>query len=104
MDPGPNIWESEILANFDARLSIREDLAGTVQNMDRVTGSTAGSVDSETTLCSIAFHLIVQCNRAGRNVLELETRLRGGYRTPALPGEGCRVDNRTLLAVLAELV
>lgn len=61
-------------------------------------------MNSETTLCSIAFHLVIQCNRIGKDLLELETKLRYGYRMPAIPGEGCRVDNKTLLAVLAELV
>ncbi|KAL4819348.1 hypothetical protein BDW67DRAFT_182295 [Aspergillus spinulosporus] len=63
-----------------------------------------GSVNEETTLCSIAFHLLIQCNRTGRDVFELESKLRYGYRVPASPGEGCRVDNKTLLAVLAELL
>lgn len=83
-----------------ADLSMTEDLAGMIRRTD----STAGSVNNETTLCSIAFHLVVQCNKSGKDVLELETKLRYGYKMPALPGEGCRVDNRTLLAVLAELV
>lgn len=83
-----------------ADLSTTEDIAGMIRRTD----STAGSVNNETTLCSIAFHLVVQCNRAGKDVLELETKLRYGYKLPAVAGEGCRVDNRTLLAVLAELV
>lgn len=99
-----NGFQGQALSNFDGHLTIPEDLAGVVQNMDGVTGSITGSVNNETTLCSIAFHLIVQCNRAGKDVLELETKLRCGYRMPAFPGQGCRVDNTTLLAVLAELV
>ncbi|OJI99733.1 hypothetical protein ASPVEDRAFT_523957 [Aspergillus versicolor CBS 583.65] len=103
-EQGQNQSQPQATATFNAGLTITEDLAGVVQNMGGVTGSTVGLVNNETTLCSIAFHLIVQCNRAGKDVLELETKLRYGYRMPALPGEGCRVDNRTLLTVLAELV
>ncbi|KAL2859915.1 bZIP transcription factor [Aspergillus lucknowensis] len=92
----PLTWNSELL--------MAEDPAGVLHTLDGETSRSANSVNSETTLCSVAFHLIIQCNRTDKDVLELETKLRHGYKMPAGPGEGCRVDNVTLLAVLAELV
>ncbi|KAL4739799.1 hypothetical protein BDV11DRAFT_169713 [Aspergillus similis] len=82
----------------------RENLPGILDNLGGENPIPAGSVNEETTLCSIAFHLVIQCNRTGRDVFELESKLRYGYRLPASPDEGCRVDNKTLLAVLAELL
>ncbi|KAL2802997.1 flavoprotein-like protein [Aspergillus granulosus] len=89
---------------WNTHLSIPEDLAGVLHTLGGEASQSANSVNSETTLCSVAFNLIIQCNRTGKNVLELETRLRYAYKMPTSPGEGCRVDNETLLAVLAELV
>lgn len=84
--------------------AVRENLSGILDNLGGGNPIPTGSVNEETTLCSIAFHLVIQCNRTGRDVFELEGKLRYGYRMPASPGEGCRVDNKTLLAVLAELL
>ncbi|CEL07097.1 hypothetical protein ASPCAL10261 [Aspergillus calidoustus] len=92
----PPIWDTELL--------MTEDPAGIPHVVDGEISRPANSVNGETTLCSVAFHLIIQCNRMGKDVLELETKLRYGYRMPAVPGEGCRVDNGTLLAALVELV
>ncbi|KAL2836030.1 hypothetical protein BJX68DRAFT_43172 [Aspergillus pseudodeflectus] len=92
----PLTWNSELL--------MVEDPAGILHTLYGETSRSANSVNGGTTLCSVAFHLIIQCNRTGKDVLELETKLRYGYKMPAGPGEGCRVDNGTLLAVLAELV
>jgi hypothetical protein len=84
--------------------AVRENLPGILDNLGGENPIPTGSVNEETTLCSIAFHLVIQCNRTGRDVFELESKLRYGYRMPTSPGEGCRVDNKTLLAVLAELL
>ncbi|KAL4996653.1 hypothetical protein BDV10DRAFT_171567, partial [Aspergillus recurvatus] len=92
----PPIWDTELV--------MTKGPAGMLHTLDGETSRPANSVNGETTLCSVAFHLIIQCNRTGKDVLELETKLRYGYKMPAGPGEGCRVDNVTLLAVLAELV
>ncbi|KAI9036915.1 uncharacterized protein KD926_001159 [Aspergillus affinis] len=91
----PPIWDTELI--------MTEDPAGILHTLGGETSRPANSVNGETTLCSVAFHLIIQCRRTGKGVLELETKLRHGYKMPAGPGEGCRVDNGTLLAVLAEL-
>ncbi|CEL07341.1 hypothetical protein ASPCAL10500 [Aspergillus calidoustus] len=85
-------------------LTMTEDLVGVISRLDGEIPDPNNSVNSETTLCSVAFHLIIQCNRTGKDVLQIETRLRTGYKMPTCPGEGCRVDNMILLGVLAELV
>jgi hypothetical protein len=85
-------------------LTMTEDLAGVISRLDGEIPDPNNSVNSETTLCSVAFHLIIQCNRTGKDVLQIEIRLRTGYKMPTCPGEGCRVDNMILLGVLAELV
>ncbi|KAJ0426197.1 hypothetical protein BJY00DRAFT_127294 [Aspergillus carlsbadensis] len=84
--------------------TITGDLTGIIASLDGEAFGSQNPVNSETTLCSVAFHLIIQCNRTGKDVLQLETKLRTGYKMPTCPGEGCRVDNRILLGVLAELV
>ncbi|KAL4763844.1 uncharacterized protein BDW70DRAFT_130727 [Aspergillus foveolatus] len=84
--------------------AVRENLSRILDNLGGGTPIPTSSVNEETTLCSIAFHLVIQCNRTGRDVFEQESKLRYGYRMPASPGERCRVDNKTLLAVLAELL
>ncbi|KAL2836848.1 hypothetical protein BJX68DRAFT_250302 [Aspergillus pseudodeflectus] len=89
---------------WDTELIMTEVPAGILHALDEEALRPATSVNGETTLCSVAFNLIIQCNRTGEDVLELETKLRYGYKMPAGPGEGCRVDNGTLLAVLCELV
>jgi hypothetical protein len=89
---------------WDTELIMTEVPAGILHALDEEASRPANSVNGETTLCSVAFNLIIQCNRTGKDVLELETKLRYGYKMPAGPGEGCRVDNGTLLAVLCELV
>ncbi|KAL6237710.1 flavoprotein-like protein [Aspergillus navahoensis] len=110
----PEILDSEEMPQ--AAISIQDDSGSgaelaTIESLPGILGGlggenpiSTGPVNDETTLCSIAFHLVIQCNRAGRDVFELESKLRYGYRMPATPGEGCRVDNKTLLAVLAELL
>ncbi|KAL1958500.1 hypothetical protein VTO42DRAFT_4364 [Malbranchea cinnamomea] len=93
------------LPSFGSGFTITEDLAAIIDSLDgEKTRGRSSAVDEQTTLCSVAFRLIVQCNHKGMDVLELETKLRYGYRMPANPGDPCRVDNKTLLAVLAELI
>ncbi|KAF2106199.1 hypothetical protein BDV96DRAFT_337192 [Lophiotrema nucula] len=56
-----------------------------------------------TTLCSLAFSLITTNNRKGIDPMQLEVRLRAGYRPGPTPSDGCRVDNKVLFTVLAEI-
>lgn len=63
------------------------------------------SASSEnTTLCSLAFSLIMNNNRKGYDVAELDLRLRAGYRYEEASSEGCRVENKILFSVLAEIL
>jgi hypothetical protein len=101
--PPTNMLQSQVIPPSTG-YTITRDLTGIISSLDGEKSGSQTSVDSETTLCSVAFHLIIQCNRTGKDVLQLETKLRTGYKMPGCPGEGCRVENRVLLGVLAELV
>ncbi|KAB8229545.1 uncharacterized protein BDW43DRAFT_188947 [Aspergillus alliaceus] len=56
-----------------------------------------------TTVCAVALELVMNCNTKNLSILELDMRLRCGYRSARFQWEGCRVDNRVLFAVLAEI-
>lgn len=64
---------------------------------------TAEDVSDTTTLCSCAFSLLVKNTLKGYSAEYLDSRLRIRYRDGATPAEGCRVDNKVLLNVLAEV-
>ncbi|KAL3477437.1 hypothetical protein BJX99DRAFT_125749 [Aspergillus californicus] len=103
-------WDLDLALNavqtndlFSGLSVLMNDPIAALDNSDGVITGT-NSVNEETTLCSVAFRLVAQCNHNSINSLELETKLRYGYKMPTNVGEGCRVDNRTLLAVLAELI
>ncbi|KAH7120886.1 hypothetical protein B0J11DRAFT_51280 [Dendryphion nanum] len=57
----------------------------------------------KTTLCSLAFSLILKNNVRGYSTADIDLKLRVGYRDAATPFEGCRVDNKVLFTVLAEI-
>ena len=57
-----------------------------------------------TTLCSWAFSLVLKSNMKGYSAAALELMLRVGYRYGATPTEDCRIDNKVLLGVLAEIM
>lgn len=54
-------------------------------------------------LCSVAYRLILQFNKRQYNALEIDTRLRCGFRLGRTQSEGCRVDLEVLFAVLAQI-
>lgn len=56
-----------------------------------------------TTACSIAFSMIFQHNARGYTTAELESKLVSGYREGLTINESCRVLNKVLFAVLAEI-
>jgi hypothetical protein len=56
-----------------------------------------------TTLCSIAFSMIMKNNRKGYDAAELDLKLRAGYRNCIMWSDGCRIENKTLFKVLAEI-
>ncbi|KAL5356940.1 hypothetical protein BJX96DRAFT_143647 [Aspergillus floccosus] len=57
----------------------------------------------DTTVCAVALELVMSCNTKNLSISELDMRLRCGYRSARFQWEGCRVDNRVLFAVLAEI-
>lgn len=58
----------------------------------------------DTTLCSVAFSLVMLSNRKGYSAADLDLKLRTGYRYGQTTAGGCRIDNAILLRVLAEIV
>lgn len=58
----------------------------------------------DTTVCAVALELVMNCNTKNLSILELDMRLRCGYRSAQFQWEGCRVDNQVLFAVLAEIM
>jgi hypothetical protein len=61
------------------------------------------SQSNTTTLCTVAFSLVLENNRKGYSATDLDLKLRAGYRFSATPLEGCRVDNHVLMDVLAQI-
>jgi hypothetical protein len=55
------------------------------------------------TACSIAFSMILSNNKRGYKLIDLESRMRAGYQNATIPGEECRVLNKVLFEVLAEI-
>ncbi|KAF2229315.1 hypothetical protein EV356DRAFT_456047, partial [Viridothelium virens] len=72
------------------------------QTMDDLTPRT--NTADTTTLCSLAFSLIFMNNSKGYSIADLELKLRKGYKHGATSSEGCRIDNKVLFSVLAEIV
>lgn len=56
-----------------------------------------------TTLCSVAFSMIVKNNRKGYSQPELDLKLRAGYKCGLSASGACRVENKILFQVLAEI-
>ncbi|XP_014561539.1 hypothetical protein COCVIDRAFT_86444 [Bipolaris victoriae FI3] len=65
---------------------------------------TADDVSDTTTLCSWAFSLVLKSNLKGYSAADLNLKLRAGYKHGVTPTEGCRIDNKVLLNVLAEIM
>jgi hypothetical protein len=72
--------------------------------LNTVEGSKIPWKEEDTTLCSVAFSLIMSSNKKGYSTADLDLKLRVGYRYEHATFEGCRIDNRTLLRVLTEIV
>jgi hypothetical protein len=64
---------------------------------------TSENVSETTSLCSWAFSLVLKNNAKGYSAADLDLKLRAGYRFGATPTDGCRIDNKILLNVLAEV-
>jgi hypothetical protein len=54
-------------------------------------------------LCSVAYRLILQFNKRQYDDMEIDIRIRCGFRLGRTQSEDCRVDIGVLLAVLAEI-
>lgn len=60
--------------------------------------------DSEsTTVCSLALSMVFQHNKKQLTLIELNEKLRFGFRKALKPFQECRVENRILFEVLAEI-
>ncbi|KAJ5157486.1 uncharacterized protein N7482_008586 [Penicillium canariense] len=66
----------------------------------------AGIVDpaeESTTLCSLAYQWVLQCNKRGIDLHIISMWMQPGFQTGSDPLEGCRVDNQVLLSVLTQV-
>ncbi|KAK9452453.1 hypothetical protein V1511DRAFT_513816 [Dipodascopsis uninucleata] len=94
----PELYERALEPHsFDLLSATNQSLSGNIFG-----GGIAG-VLQDTTLCTVAFQIVSLCNK-NINILELDSRLRCGYRNPSAPLEGCRGDNWVLLSVLVEII
>ena len=65
---------------------------------------TFGGYDVDgTTACPIAFSMILQNNARGYSIARLESKLLFGYQTAQTRSENCRILNKVLFSVLAEI-
>lgn len=65
--------------------------------------SVPGSPSDSTTACSIAFSMVMSNNKRGYKFIDLESRMRVGYQKSMAPGEECRILNKVLFEVLADI-
>lgn len=66
----------------------------------------AGTLDptgSSTTLCSLAYEWVIRCNQRGIDLHVISMWMQHGFQLGRSPMEGCRVDNRVLLAALTRI-
>jgi hypothetical protein len=77
--------------------------AGSLMTEALRNGVKAEDISETTSFCSWAFSLVLRNNAKAYSVADLHLKLQMGYRFGATPTEGCRVDNKTLLTVLAEI-
>lgn len=56
--------------------------------------------ESDTTLCTIAYEMILQNNKKGVDMIEIAIRLWNGFVQGDRGDEGCKVENKLLHSVL----
>lgn len=103
--PGPGLHELTV-PEGESRTSPLELLPPTNQSTIGL-NMPIGLVDpilQDTTLCAVAIQIVRHCNKKNLSMVELDAKLRHGYRNARSPLEGCRVTNWVLLSVLAEIV
>ncbi|KAF2432492.1 hypothetical protein EJ08DRAFT_585236 [Tothia fuscella] len=59
--------------------------------------------EQETTLCSLAFSLVMANNQKAYCPHDMESKLQAGYQDGFAAFEGCRIRNKVLFGVLAEI-
>ena len=62
-----------------------------------------GHTDEDTTLCSLAYRWVIQCNSRNVDLQVISGWMQHGFQLGRDPMEGCRINNQILLAVLTEL-
>ncbi|KAK6517487.1 hypothetical protein TWF281_004139 [Arthrobotrys megalospora] len=87
IDPGISILESNPTS---------VELSG-IESFSRLTSTTT------TTLCSIAYEMVLKFNHKAYPLEELDRRLRCGYSGGYVMDEGCSIDNKVLFRVLGEI-
>ncbi|OAL53466.1 hypothetical protein IQ07DRAFT_361496 [Pyrenochaeta sp. DS3sAY3a] len=93
----------ESLQADDQTESLIQMIGDTMRTESFGNTTTAEDISDTTTLCSSAFSLVLKNNLKGYSAADLDLKLRMGYRCGATPSEGCRVDNKILISVLAEI-
>jgi hypothetical protein len=97
----PSILES---LQTDSQATSLIQLAGDITRTEANSSTMpAEDVSDTTTLCSLAFSLVLKNNLKGYSAADLDLKLRVGYICGATPSEGCRVENKILINVLAEI-
>ena len=84
---------------------LTQPIAAPTESARALTGDFKYPIEQEdTTLCSVAFTMVMTINRKGYNAEELDLKLRAGYSNGQTIFEGCRFNNKILLDVLAEIM
>lgn len=68
-----------------------------------MTTKTSGNDNKRTTLCSLAFRLVAQCNKRGVDLQVIHIWMQHGFQLAMASNEGCRVDNQVLLDILTQI-
>lgn len=68
-----------------------------------MTTKPSGNDNKRTTLCSLAFRLVAQCNKRGVDLQVIHIWMQHGFQLAMSSNEGCRVDNEVLLDVLTQI-
>ena len=100
---GPSSNTQTLLESLTLQLIPPEhELCATCSTTSTPSSLNRDSSDS-TTACNIAFSMILSNNKRDYKLTDLESRMRAGYQSAMAPGEECRVLNKVLFEVLAEI-
>ena len=95
-------------SNLNTGLSYIEDImymppASSINKPLIGSDSSTHTTSNTTTLCSVAYAIIMKNNVKGYSPVDIDLKLRVRYQYGASSDESCRVDNKTLFSVLAEV-